>query len=213
MTKNATRQELKAYANRMQEIVYRTRAIGRFRQVEIKEMPWVTVEVTFLQLRQILELVATALLTVNQDAVSALRQPGARSWHALDILRAIEDVNEHFYPKPSKRGREDMHGVTSLIEIKGGFLTKDRFISLYRRCGQILHTRNPFDDNPSRLVDSPENCPRVLRQADQWLAKIIRLLTHHEFRLKDDKNVYVAYTAGRGLVFHVARLDPIGNEI
>ena len=211
MTKKATREELKEYANRMQKIVYRTRAISRFRQVPMKEMPWVTVEVTFLQLRHILELMATALLTVNQDAVSALRQRGARSWHALDILRAIEDVNENFYPKPSKRGQEDVHGVTSLIEIKGGFLTKDRFISLYRRCGEILHTRNPFDHNPIRLIDSPENCPRVLRQADQWLAKTIRLLTHHEFQLKNDKNVYVAYTAGTDLVFHVATLGPTGD--
>ena len=103
MTNKATRKELVEYANRMQKIVYRTRAIRRFRQVQMKEMPWVTVEVTFLQLRHILELVATALLTVNQDAVSELRQPRARSWHAIDILRAIEKVNEDFYPKPSKR--------------------------------------------------------------------------------------------------------------
>lgn len=208
--KKATSKQLVEYANRMQQIVRRTKASNHFLQVSAAGLPLIiAVEVTYLQLRHILELIATALLVVNKDAVSVLSDSRMRSWHALDILKAIEIVNDEFYPKPSKKGKEDKDGIIPLTEVKGDFLTKDKFITLYNRCGEVLHTRNPFAKKPSILLESSEDCARLLRQANQWQARIVRLLTHHEFRLKGDNTLYIAHTVGKDHVFHVAEFEPI----
>ena len=91
--KKVTSKQLVEYANRMQQIVRRTKAINHFLQVSAAGLPLIiVVEVTYLQLRHILELIATALLVVNKDAVSALSDPRMRSWRALEILKAIENA-------------------------------------------------------------------------------------------------------------------------
>ena len=203
MAKKTTATQLVEYADRMQEIVTRTKAIGTIRQ-GAEGLPYViVVEVVYLQLRHILELIATALLVVNKDAVAELREPGMRSWHALDILRAIESVNQDFYPKATKDGEKDDQGVIPIVDKKGDLLTREKFTTLYNRCGGIAHTRNPFDKRTVRVPQTKEDCVKLLEQAIQWESRIVRLLTHHTFKLKDDDTLYVAHTVGSPPVFHV----------
>ena len=146
--KVASRQ-LEEYARRMQEIVRRTEAINQIKLIG-NGVSWIVVtEVVYLQLRHTLELLATALLTVNHQAVSQLQKPGVRSWHALDILQTIGDVNEEFYPVPTKNGPRNEEGTIQILDKKGDFLTQEKFVTLYKACGQILHTRNPFARKPA----------------------------------------------------------------
>ena len=86
----AEAEQLEEYARRMQDIVRRTAAIHQIKGIDAG-VPWIVVtEIVYLQLRHILELLATALLTVNRGAVDEIGAAGIRSWHALDILRIIE---------------------------------------------------------------------------------------------------------------------------
>ncbi len=108
----------------MQDIVRRTAAINQIR-ANSSGVPWIVVtEVVYLQLRHTLELPATAL--VNRHAVAQLREPGKRSWHALDILRAIEEVNDDFYPVPTNDGPRDEHGAIEIVGKTGDFLTREK---------------------------------------------------------------------------------------
>lgn len=196
----------------MQEIVYRTKAINHFRHISAQGLPWIiVVEVTYLQLRHILELIATALLVVNRDAVVESRNQNIESWHALETLNAIEAVNGDYYPKPSKQGERGEDGVIPLQDVRGDVLTKEKFITLYKRCGEILHTRNPFARKASIKLESKQDCEKLLREADQWQSRITRLLTHHQFKLKDDDTLYVAHTVGKNHVFHVTEFNPISE--
>ena len=43
----------------------------------------------------------------------------------------------------------------------------------------------------------------LLLQAVRWESRIVRLLTYHTFKLKDDDTLYVAHTVGTPPVFHV----------
>ncbi|MCY3884145.1 MAG: hypothetical protein OXG24_04430, partial [Gammaproteobacteria bacterium] len=90
MPKKVSKSQIQDYLNRMQEIVKRTAAIDHFVGFSAQGLPQIIViEVIFLQLRRILELIATALLTINPDVLENMRKQGKRTWHALDILRAI----------------------------------------------------------------------------------------------------------------------------
>ena len=94
--------KLNLYAERMKEIVRRTDVIDAFldRRISALYVP-TTVESIYLQFRNILELIATASLIVNESAGVALNEAGRRKWHAGDILDAVKEVNPNFfYPKP-----------------------------------------------------------------------------------------------------------------
>lgn len=207
----AEAEQLEEYARRMQEIVRRTTAIDQIKRIGAG-VPWIVVtEIVYLQLRHILELIATALLSVNRGAVAGLGAPGARSWHALDILRAIEQANPEFYPVPTRDGPRDERGVIRIVDKTGDFLTQEKFITLYNSCGEILHTRNPFAGKQAMSLDTKEDCERKLRAAGRWENRIIRLLTHHRFKVKDDETLYVAYTAGELREFHVTEFVPFSG--
>ena len=204
-----TDEQLQEYARRMQDIVRRTAAISQIKQTS-SGVAWIVVtEVVYLQLRHTLELLATALLTVNGQAITQLGEPGMRSWHALDILRAISEVNDEFYPVPTKDGPRDDAGVTQIVEKKGDFLTHEKFVTLYNACGEILHTRNPFARKPAVRLETKEDCERLLKAADRWQNRIVRLLTHHRFKVKGDETLYIAHTVGEERTFHVTEFAPI----
>ncbi len=191
----------------MQEIVRRTATIHRIKAVG-SGVPWIVVtEIVYLQLRHILELLATALLTVNRGAVGEIGSEGVRSWHALDILRVIEQANPEFYPVPTKDGPRDEQGVIQIVDKKGDFLTQEKFVTLYNACGEILHTRNPFSSRPAVRLDTKEACQRQIKAAGRWENRIIRLLTHHRFKVKDDETLYIAHTVGEQHVFHVTEFE------
>ena len=209
MAKKTTDKQLVEYSRRMQEIVSRTMAIRAIR-AGAEGLPYIiVVEIIYLQLRQILELIATALLVVNKDAVTKLREPGLRSWHALDILKGIRSVNPDFYPKATKDGEKDRQGVIPIEDKQGDILTLEKFITLYNRCGRITHTQNPFDTRKHRAPSTKEDCLKLLDQASRWESRIVRLLTHHTFKLRDDETLYVAHTVGEPPVFHVTEFAPV----
>ena len=210
--KHVTSAQLVEYANRMQEIVRRTKALAHFRRESATGLPWIiVVEVHYLQLRHILELIATALLIVNKAAVEESGSSDIQSWRALKILEAIEAVNPAFYPEPSKQGEKVEDGAWRLQPVKGEFLTREQFTTLYGMCGSVLHTRNPFAAKARIARASKKDCQKLLRQADRWQARIVRLLTHHDFSLKGDDTLYIAHTVGLDHEFHVVEFAPLAG--
>ena len=196
----------------MQDIVRRTAAIEQIKNMGAGVALIVVTEVVYLQLRHTLELLATALLAVNEQAIAQLGQPGVRSWHALDILEAIAKVNDDFYPVPTMNGPRDEHGVIPIIYKRGDFLTQEKFTTLYNQCGEILHTRNPFARKSTIRLESREDCEWRLRAADRWRSRIVRLLTHHRFKVKGDETLYIAHTVGPKRTFHITEFAPVAES-
>ena len=101
--------------------------------------------------------------------------------HALDILEAFEEVNPECYPKPTKEGRRGKDGVVPFVELKGSFLTREQFATLYNRFSQVLHTDDPFSIKQRITLNSRDDFRRIIRQVRKSQSQIIRLLTHHQF--------------------------------
>lgn len=181
--------KLTAYADRMKEIVRRSNVIDAFltRRITALYLP-TTVESIYLQLRSILELIATASLMVNDSAVVKLTEKGRRNWAAGDILEAVQEINPGFYyPKPVRADDSVVPGINYIHrEFKGDYLTRDKFDTLYDVCSKTIHVQNPFDRN------APEkDYERLLKDAVKWRQRIRELLVHHEFRLIGDDNMYI----------------------
>ena len=180
---------LTAYADRMQEIVKRTEVIDSFltKKSNALYLP-TTVESIYLQFRNILELIATASLIVNDTAQLLMNKQGVRKWHAGDILAAVYEVNPDFhYPKPIRAKESSTPGVKyDHIDFKGDYLTRERFTTLYDICSKTIHTSNPFNSGSTRM-----SYDRLLNDATKWRNRIHQLLIHHEFKLVNDDDLYI----------------------
>src|SRR2546427_9191534 len=132
-------------------------------------------EFVFLQLRKVLELIAFASLTANKEQYSAAHAKFATHWNAKRMLADLEKVNPDFYPTPSAPPVVQPDKTKHVPAIAGGFLTKDDFVLLYDKCGEILHARNPFTDKPLTV--------NVLYPVTEWVSRIRTLLDLHLMHL------------------------------
>ncbi len=200
---------LRMYRERMQEVKQRLDVVATLLGgALVYDHP--TVECIYLQLRNVLELIATASLSANPGANSELERNGRRKWHAGDILEAVKAVNPAYYfPKPTRlvpdHGSDlgNMEGYRGeQRDFEGDYLTRERFTSLYDLCSATLHTPNPFDRR-ARPRDRRANA-RLLRQAEVWHRRIQNLLCHHQFFLPgDDERMYVCHVQEDG-TFNIA---------
>ena len=207
-----TEKKLQLYRERMQEIVYRLDVVEAFIRGDRNAlyMP-TTVESIYLQFRNVLELIATASLVMNDSAMNVLQQDGWRTWHAGDILDVVEMVNPtYFYPIPTRlverntsNQKVGVDGYRGEFEdFKGDYLTREKFSTLYDICSKTVHIPSLFDKRP--YIKSEKKCKQLLKQASGWRQRTIALVMHHRFMLAgDDDTMFVVYT-GENAIFHTA---------
>ena len=133
-----------------------------------------TVECVYLQLRNVLELIATASLAVNDDAMKVFNEKSLRKWHAGDILAAVESVNpNYFYPMPIRLEETDKPnrkvGVDGYrgewIDFKGDYLTREKFKTLYDICSKTIHISSPYGKNP--FIKDTKECRQPLKRSKE----------------------------------------------
>lgn len=143
-----------------------------------------TIESAYLQLRKILELIAFSSLIANIDVYSKAYIKFSTHWNASLMLKDIERINPNFYPKPIiQKPSKNPDFVSEWSNRENDFLTKDDFLSLYEKCGKILHAENPYG---SRV-----DIELYGKSLPAWRTKIVNLLNAHTIRLINDNNIYL----------------------
>jgi hypothetical protein len=137
------------------------------------------VELVFVQLRKVLELIAFASLTANKDKYSAAHANFAAHWKAKSMLQELERINPDFYPMPVGRPQLQPDGVKHCPAVLDGFLTKDDFALLYDKSAEILHVQNPFKAQGPKL--------NIKYSVKERVARIQTLLALHIVHLVDEK--------------------------
>ncbi len=173
-------EDITKYCDCMEEVKRRTLTV-----TTLLAGDWTTpfratnVEFMCLQLRKILELVALASITANKEEYAKQRKKFESDWHAERILRDLEKVNAHFYPKPGVQVLDEATG--KVVELKDreedDYLTKDYFVEIYNRCSEVLHAANPYGTEAD-YGEFQELLP-------EWMQRIINLLNHHQIQLLD----------------------------
>src|ERR1700694_4124041 len=135
------------------------------------------IELVFLQLRKVLELIAFASLTANKAKYSAAHAKFAEHWKAKLMLKELEKINLDFYPVPIEQPQLQANGAKHIPAVTEGFLTKDDFEFLYDKSSDILHVRNPFTGK-DRIV-------QIGHSVNEWVSRIQALLGLHMVRLVD----------------------------
>lgn len=170
----------KLYVNCMEEIRDRVRLVQSVGAGQVTTGHQVfDVELVFLQLRKILELIAFASLTANKDKYSAAHAQFAKHWRAKAILQKLEKINPGFYPMPIGQPQLQPDGVKHCPAIVDEFLTQDDFALLYDKTSDILHVGNPFEARPTKL--------NIKYSTKEWVGRIQTLLRLHVMHLVDGK--------------------------
>jgi hypothetical protein len=140
-------------------------------------------ELVFVHLRKTLELVAFASLSANKAKYSVAHENFATHWNAKRMLSSLEKINPDFFPIPVQEASPKKDGVRHFELLSEGFLTKNEFVVLYDKCGEILHARNPFTARDSVI--------QLGYSVSDWGLRIQRLLSLHRVHLVDSPNIWL----------------------
>jgi hypothetical protein len=179
--------DIQKYCNLMEEVKRRINVINSFGSgLSGALYKAATTESVYLQFRKILELIAFGSLVANSKLFTKTYADFATKWNAKKLLKDLQSINSDFYPRPidevpSKRPNTK----TDITEKAKDFLTRDEFVTLYQKCGKILHAENPYG-TPISYADYDKNM-------QGWGTKIGNLLNRHVIRLVNDKHLYVIH--------------------
>jgi hypothetical protein len=143
-----------------------------------------TIESIYLQYRKMLELIALGSLVANKEVFSRVYQDFAKYWNAELLVKDIERVNPDFYPRPILQKQSAVPGVKmEWSDRPNDYLTKDELIKLYKKCGAIMHSGNPYG--------SQVDYAYYERMVADWGMRIMNLLNAHCIRLVNDPHIYL----------------------
>jgi hypothetical protein len=140
-------------------------------------------EAIALQYRKIIELIAFASISANDEEYLDIRSNAGKDWNAKLIFKDISRLNHHFYPKPFKISPDETSKDINIIDpIENGFLKQEEAINLYDRCGSLLHAENRFGS----YIDSIQQYEYLLSIKE----KLYKLLERFEVYLIPERHRY-----------------------
>lgn len=132
----------------------------------------VEVELAYLQLRKILELIAYSSLVMNVDLYSKQRASFATDYHANRIIRQLAKINPNFYPEPMEVWLSASGDGTAILKKIGvDYLTVEDFMALYDKCSDIMHSASPYAE--------AYDYESFRAEIHMWCRKIYALLDTH----------------------------------
>jgi hypothetical protein len=171
------KQVMANYCALMEEIKDRTNSIRLAASSKLSVHARVAVELSYLQLRMVCELIALASVMAHGELGVALsakirdeNRPGA-------LLKMLETIHPECYPRPIKQILNAAGEPTHIDDIHTGFLTRDELPQLYGLCGNELH------QGKLRRIGRHQRPEKSFKEILHWYEKILRLLGHHKIKL------------------------------
>ena len=168
---------IQLYSDQMFEIKQRMKVIDFYlSENDYAVYKATTTETICLQFRKILELIAFSSLIANKTQYSAVHTNFESHWNAELLLKDLARINPRFYPQPVKEEPSQTLGVKNLlVDITDGYLSKEEFVHVYKRCGGMLHAINPYGSKTGYHYFN--------KSFSEWREKLILLLNCHLVQL------------------------------
>lgn len=146
-------------------------------------------ELCHLEFRLICELIAIGSLAAHGDIPASKSASLTKAYKADFILNSLEKLHPDFYPKPSRQIIGPDGKVQSLEDISTGFMTKKELVSLYHKCGAVLHRGSFREIKPRKAGD--------FTKINERMKSIVTLLNHHTVRLIDRDYILLVVMNGQ----------------
>lgn len=156
--------------------------------------PPIVRESCFLQLRMVCELTALGCLVAHGDIEATKTPKLQKAYQADDILNALERMHPEFFPAPVVMTTVRV-GHHHFDNRPPDFLTKQELLSLYHKCGRVLH-RGSVRGLIKPQMPHQGNFPDV----EPWAQKILNLLSVHRIVRIGNQFVFIARLDEGGVV-------------
>jgi hypothetical protein len=195
------------YCELMEEIKRRISVISDVTSGKTPLPKIVAYETCYLQLRMICELIALACLAAHGDLLKTTGRRLNKEYNVDRIIKQLERLHPSFYPIPTRQIRNPITGqVDSTQRIDTDFLTKDDLLTLYGKCGNILHKGN-LKKILSGTIDGLD-----FEGIRKWATRIVNLLNHHQIQLIHEDHMFWVLMRGEDGRVHGALMQAIGQE-
>ena len=169
---------VRLYCELMEEIKRRAEVIQSVTRGQINVPQIVGLELSYLQLRMICELIALSCLTVHGDVPATKAKRLTKAYNADQIVKNLERLHPAFYPSPGRQIHDPNGKVVEVVKVLEPHLNKSELQLLYGECGDFLHRGNIEQILKGRKM--PE-----FARIELWVTKITTLLNHHQIQLVD----------------------------
>jgi hypothetical protein len=195
---------VRLYCDLMEEVKRRIEVVQNVTQARIPVPKIVGLELCYLQLRMICELIALACLTAHGDVPATKAKRLTRAYNADQIVKNLERLHASFYPIPGRQIHDSNGKVVEVAKVLEPYLNKNELQLLYGECGDFLHR-----GNIEQLIKG-RKMPEFAR-VDGWVEKITTLLNHHQIQLFHEAQQLwvIMHASGDGKVhaFEMQRLS------
>lgn len=199
-----TSRRFRLYCDLMEEIKKRGDVVRAVVERRISVPQIVGLELGYLQLRMICELIALACLTAHGDVPTTTSKRLTKAYNADQIMKALETLHPNFYPVPGRQVHDQVGNVVEVARVGEPYLTKRELQRLYGECGDFLHRGNIEQLLKGRRLPD-------FSEIETWVKKITVLLNHHQIQLFDaDRQLWVimqAETDGKVHAFEFEKLQ------
>lgn len=162
----------KIYTSVMEEAKFRALSINTITSGQIALPLPLLREYCFLQIRMLCELIALSCLVAHGDIEETKTSKFQKAYSAPDIVKSLDKLHPNFYPSPRKPIFSTGH--VHLADYDGEYLTKEELLTLYGRCGDVLHR-----GSLKRILDPENQNPADFEDIRHWGQKILNLLSIH----------------------------------
>jgi len=172
------------YVKNMNRLKWRMKAVSDVRcRKKVTTYDFTDAEFCILQYRKILELIALSSLVSDADVYREKLGRIEKMWNAKLILKDIERIHPNFYPVAV---RTDPNDKLSWIIPQEPCLTKEKFITVYDKCGKYLHETSPFLADKELYFDTLPLWENIFT----WERLIINLLSAHNVYLYNSNCIF-----------------------
>lgn len=165
-----------AYFHLFWEAVNRANFAGELLKKETDVPRPLINEIVFLQFRKICELIALGSLFLHGDIKQTQGISG--DWNADLIVRKLSRLHPSFFPKSATlsflQGSNGKTDIAIELDTAENALTQPELLTLYRKCGEVLHRGKLVGLDLRGGFKEPDLAPSLL-----WLKKIAALLNGH----------------------------------
>ena len=211
----------------MLEIKLRIRAVDKCINENKSIIPALEVEYCFLQFRKIIEQISFASIICDHQRYKDFRflegqtsdkdnGDYSKDWNASIILRALNDINPLFMPRPI-RSIESSNNEHHL-DMSDVNATHKKLIDMYKKCSSYMHIPKPFSqDYVSHIEKQRKKYASSNNTIESYVSYFKALLWHHvtiglEYIPNGDKFKAVE-TANPKNAWVVNFKDPNSNDI
>lgn len=211
MSESKIKECLSQYSSYMEEVKRRTAVITRLRDMHKNGQSMTgymetDIDLVYLQLRKMIELVLFACVVANKAAGVKLNKTLRKGWELKKIKAELERFNSDFFPSPKVEGEARPDGVRTVDNLKQSerpYLTEGELFHTYGITGNYSHAKREY-----QYGDAEEKL-KILLRGFEFTMKLVALLNHHWVQVSPKSHFAVVMQGRKDGSAHVSHMEQI----